>query len=732
MGNILNVTNAILGATDTATSIYSDYLKREASLVTTQKKFQLQSDINAKLMEISSNGKWDTWNKEIQDFFEKTKGEMSNKDSAYYCENNLQAEMFDNILNDSLVNVSNRVALMAMQRQNEQHLVNNNKAKMNLINSGVVGLDFYYQAQELDKAAEAAGLYTPEEMESARKSNAITAINGEIDKLYKNSVADAIRNDKTPDAFWQDIKSNLNFRGDITDGIDLESVYSKKENAIKQQYNAQIVEIQQKNAKELAMLFQDVKSAESPTEKENAKRRGRDAMARIPKNGLSEEARLSFAVHFAPDFGKDGSGSGSGSGNSNSGKLEDLIKAFPFTAIQQIRNGEFQNFEDAAIIFSSTLKKRFFDESFTESKNMNEQQKTDLWKMQYEGQASKEALENAVLQQISSLYPEVGALINENFKALRNDVKNNPGKYGKAETEDLCDFMTDIVLGATKYTSEKDLLEQFKKHVNDWYISRIKYVELDKKGNLKKTFNANSEKGIADAARFANEHDFVYTRNGEQWAPGKKEALEAAGGVNDVLMSAVKSTLGVPADERLAVKYKLDETHNDMTSTPIFSYKGNDYEVIPNENGKSFSVKNLTTGEVIAGKLVDKNKLKAERDAGKAEAGEKVNAAHQKTVDIRQKRADETNSAIMESKTAPKAMQNAGAVKNEEWENSKDFTARQVYLGDTVTVIDKDAKLVKANKMSEADFMQKYGISYADWIKNKETTYRFNLILNSD
>ena len=735
MGTIWNVTNAILGATDTATSIANDYLKNEAELVTKQKRYQLQSDINAKLMEISSNGKWDTWNTEIQNFFDKVKGDMSKEDSAYYCKNNLQAEMFDQILSDSLVNVSNRVALMAMQRQGEQHLVNNNKAKMNLINSGVVGYDFIIQANELDSAAENAGLLSPEQKEAARKSNVITGINGEIDKIYQNSVTDAIRNDKTPDTFWQDIKQNLNFMGNIADGIDLESIYAKKEQTIKQQYNAQIVEMQQKNAKGLAMIFQEVESATTPTAKESAKERGRNAMDRISENGLSKEDRLSFAVRFAPDFGKDGSGSGSGSsaGNSNSGKLEDLIKTFPLTAIQLIRNGEVQNFEDAATIFSSTLKKRFFDESFSESKNMDEQQKTDLWKMQYEGQASKESLENAVVQQISTLYPEVGALINKNFEELREDVKNNPNKYGKAETEDLCDFLTDIVLGATKYTSEKDLLEQFNKHVNDWYISKIKYVELDTKGNLKKTFNANSEKGISEAARFANEHDFVYTRNGEQWAPGKKEALEAKGGVKDVLESAVRSTLGIPESENVASKYKLDAEHNDMTSTPIFSYKGNDYEVIPGDNNKSFTVKNLTTGEVIPGKLADKDKLYEERKNEKKAAGEKIKTAHQKTVDIKQARADETNDAIMQSKTMPKAMQSAGAVSADEWSNAQnDISSRQVYLNDTISAIDKDAKAVKSKNMSEAEFMKKYGISYADWIKNKVVTDRFNLILNSD
>ena len=742
MGNILNVTNAILGATDTATSIANDYLKNEAELVTKQKRYQLQSDINAKLMEISSNGKWDTWNTEIQNFFDRIKGDMSKDDSAYYCKNNLQAEMFDQILSDSLVNVSKHVALMAMQRQNEQHLVNNNKAKMNLINDGVAGADLVLQFNELDNAAEAAGLYTPSDIYAAKRENIKTGVDTIIKKLYKDSVNDAIKNEETPETFWLKIKdyakANMSVLGSITDGMDLESMYANNENGIKQHYIAAIKDMQQQNENKLSEFNLKVNQAKTDTDKINAKNAGQEAMKSMMGFQLSADARnkygLLFSYNLADEYGTgSGSGSGSGSGTGNGGKLEDLIKAFPLTAIQQIRNGVFQNFEDAAIIFSSTLKKRFFNESFTESKNMDEQQKTDLWEMQYEGQASKEALENAVLQQISSLYPEVGALINENFKALRKDVKNNPGKYGKAETEDLCDFMTDIVLGATKYTSEKDLLEQFKKHVNDWYISRIKYVELDTKGNLKKTFNANSEKGISEAARFANEHDFVYTRNGEQWAPGKKEALEAAGGVNDVLMSAVKSTLDVPADERLAVKYKLDAEHNDMTTTPIFSYKGNDYEVIPGDNNKSFTVKNLTTGEVIPGKLADKDKMYEERKNDKNAAGEKVKIAHQKTVDIKQARADETNDAIMQSKTMPKAMQSAGAVSADEWSNAQnDISSRQVYLNDTISAIDKDAKAVKSKNMSEAEFMKKYGISYTDWIKNKVVTDRFNLILNSD
>lgn len=737
MGNILKVTDAILGATDTTTSIIRDHMQKEASLKTTQKKIQLQADINNKLREISTSGNWETWNKDINNFFQQKNDEMRQQDSVYYCKNNLEAEMFDQVLSDSLVNVTNRVALMAMQRQHEQNIVDNNKAKMQLINSGIVGYDFIVQSDALDDAANATGDYTPNQLAGAKKSNVELGVKSLIELLYKDSVEDAINNDETPDSLWEKIKKhakdNLSILGTRAEGLDMESMYNSHENDIKQQYIAEIKDIQQRNESILADKNVELNQARSNKDILNIKKEGQRLMNGMLGIRLSNSDKNKYSAIFRIDLlDKDGSGSGSGSGG-KSDTFEQLIKYAPLAALQSIRNGQAGNLYDAIGMVSSNLQQEWLQGDYKENKDKTEQERKNDYATIYSGRVSPETLSGEVLKLLGDKYPEVAGLMKSEFSALKKDIEKNPKEYGGASLGRLADFLTDAVLGATPDMKDEDILAQFKKHINDCYISKIKYVELDTKGNLKKTFNAGSVRGVSEAARFANEHDFVYTRNGEQWAPGKKEALEAEGGVNSVLMSAVKSTLDIPGSEKLAVKYKLDAEHNDMTSTPIFSYKGNDYEVIPGDNNKSFTVKNLSTGEVIPGKLADKDKMYEERKNEKNAAGENVKTAHQKTVDIKQERADETNKAILNSKTMPKAMQSAGAVKKEEWENSQnDLSSRQPYLRDTISAIDKDAKAVKSKKMSEADFMTKYGISYADWIKNKETTYRFNLILNSN
>ena len=135
-------TDAFFDAINTGSSIVKDYTENEARFATTTKKYNLQADINNEMQKIAMNGNYTTWQTDINNFFEKVKGQMSDPNSQYYCKNNLQAKMFNEVLNDSLVSVGNRVSMMVMQKQLSQMGVDRDQAINRLIEQGITGNDF--------------------------------------------------------------------------------------------------------------------------------------------------------------------------------------------------------------------------------------------------------------------------------------------------------------------------------------------------------------------------------------------------------------------------------------------------------------------------------------------------------------------------------------------------------------------------------------------------------------
>ena len=126
---IATLFNSAVDAANTAAEIAGDYNQKQATLSTQTKNIQLQNDINAELMRIRQSSDFENWNTNINNFFTRVKSGMANKDSPYYCQNNLQAEMFTKILEQNQVNVSDQVGKMVQQRQKEKSIVDVQNSK---------------------------------------------------------------------------------------------------------------------------------------------------------------------------------------------------------------------------------------------------------------------------------------------------------------------------------------------------------------------------------------------------------------------------------------------------------------------------------------------------------------------------------------------------------------------------------------------------------------------------
>lgn len=726
------LTDAVLGTVDTGASIASNWLTKEAELLTEQKKTQLQLDVNNKINEISTNGKWEDWNTEINNFFQQKKSDMENPDSPYYCRNNLQAQMFDRLLNDSLVSVSNRVSQMSLQRQMQEMLAGNERAKENALVLGMSGLDYFEYANKLDQKADDFNALSPEERDLKRRQNFVIGYEKEIDNYFDAEVDNVINREERFNSFFDRIKSKSTLDG-TKEGIDTTSLDTKKKRELEARFNAKIEDMQNKNSERLAAVVQQMDQEITEEGRVSAALRGQQMMNLMQGNKLSESKRLYYADKFALAIGGGLKGSGSGSGsNKPTDTFENLIKAAPDTALQLWLEGKNGNVYDVTQTVSNAVTEQWFTKPYKENYGKNEDELKEDFALMYQGRTSSETITDAITKKVLEKFPSAKNYIDNNFKNLITDMQKNPKKYGTATAGELANFMLDTIYSADSNYTDEDFMNAFKQHVNDCYVERIKYVELDKKGNLEKKFNANKEGDIAKAARLASEKDFVYTFNGnEVWASGKKEALEAEGGIVDVLKNAVAGTLDIPAEDRGKVGFQYVQSKDDMTSQPVITYKNQAYEVIPNDDDKGFKLREVHTGEVTEGKLGGKGK--ETRAQNKADAKNNVNAAHNATNAIEEKRISDTNNSIAETKEMPKAMAGAGEIKATEWETG-DQTTRQIYLQDTVSKIDRDAEKIRKNKkdaMSQDDFYKKYGIRYYDWSQTSEKTARYNLILNS-
>jgi hypothetical protein len=560
---------------------------------------------------------------------------------------------------------------------------------------------------------------------------------------FNDSLSDALTQNKSFESFWTDIENNMPvLKATDTDG--LEKVFDKKSmnEAIKktcqQNYNAKLSDMQQNNANALSQIVQEMRQKNSAEEKVSVARRGQMAMNRMQGLKLSETDRLQYSAIFELALGGGslkGSGSGSGSGSKKPDKtFANFCKAQPGEALQMVIDNDSLCPYDAAQIVSDTMVKEWFTGNFKENYDLDSQGRLEDYKNIYEHSTSAQTVTDAMLDKLIEKYPTAANYLKNNCSKLISDIQKNPKEYGEASAGELADFMRDWILSAPAKATDDDFVNALKGYVNNCYIERCKYIELKDNGKLRDTFNAKKPADIAKAAQLASEKDFVFTDQygNERWAKGKKEALEAPGGVVNVLQNAVVGTLGIPESEYkdLGFYYQRDESGHDMTNKPIITYKDKAYEVIANDDGKGFKIKDIDTDKRIEGKAGGKLQ-QVMRKGEKAEAAQDVKDASVNVATIKKDREQAINKAITESTSIPKAMKAVGTIEKEEWENVKTVENRTTYLNITERKINNDASKVEKDKMSAAEFKNKYGIDYNEWIKTGERSAHYELILKS-
>lgn len=734
MSELANFTQALFGATDTASKVVKDYTTSQAKLSTQSKQIKLQADINNELMKIQQSSDYTNWQQNMTDFFQRVKSGMGDKNSQYYCENNLQAEMFTSILEENQVGVSQKVNQMVYGRQRDSALVDYTN-NLSLLAQQYSGQDYITKANEGAKMLYDLGYIDESQYQNQLDSNYTTAYSNLYLNTFNESLKDGLAQNKSFEALYTDMQKNMpdliaTDTAGLPKNIDKEALDNSIKKTLQQNYKAALSDIQQGNADKLSQIVQQMRQNNTAEGKLAVARQGQMAMNKMLGLQLSETDRLKYSALFELSLGDGlgGSGSGSGSGKPTD-SYETLIKASPDTAVQLWLDGKNGNLYDVTQVVSDNLVKEWFTGNYKENYDKNYSERNEDYETIYRGKTSTDSLTEVIAKQVAEKFPTAKNYIDNNFKNLIKDINDNPKQYGDATVGQLSLFILDWLGESTSDMTDDDFVNAFKKHVNDCYVESCKYMEFNKKDELVKTYDATNAKDIAEAANFLHNKDFVFTYNGQDmWAGRSKEALEAKGGLVDVMKNAVAGTIGADSDN---FDHYFQKTKDDKTSVPIITYEGNAYEVNATEDGKGFTVKNLTTGEVMDG-VIPNNK--AARTEAKAEAEAKAKAASQATATTKKERAQQTQESLTASKTTPKAVEVANVISAEEKEwkwGASTNDDKKTILNQAINKIQKDADKVNKNKMQKSDFKTKYGIDYDEWIKNKEENYRYDLILNS-
>ena len=750
MSELGNFTNALFGAVNTVAKVDNDIISKQAKLSTQNKQIQMQADINAKLSDLRQRADYMNWNDEMTSFFEQMKSEMSNPKSKYYCQNNLQGEMFDAILEQNRLGVTEKVSQMVQQREMEKDIVDVQNSKT-LLSQTYSGQQYIDMANELDKGLYESGRISLEQYDQQKDLNFKHGYETMYLNSFNASLEDALAAGKSFEQFYSDIEKAMpEMKATDTNGLEKAFDKTAMQSAIRktcqQNYYAKLDDIQKGNAAKLSEVVQQMRQQNTEEGKIGMARRGQMAMNGMLGLKLSETDRLQYSAIFELALGGglkgNGSGSGTGAKKSDYDKFEDIIKANADTAVQiLIDYPDLTGYEAAQIVSDNTVNE-WFNGDYQENYDKDYEEREKTFETVYKGVTSKESITNALIKRLITKYPEVQALAGTDgkFTKLVDDMQKNPKNYGAATASDLANFLIDTVMESNANTTGEEIMQKFNKHINDCYIESCKYLEINKKGELEKTYDATKVKDIASAAKLLHEKDMVYTYNGEEyWAGQSKEAFEKEGGLVDVMKNAVAGTLGI--DDASTLDFYYQRSKDDMTNVPIITYKGQSYEVNATEDGKGFTVTNLTTGEVMDGVIPDK--AGARKDAKKAAAAD-VKSASENTATKNREREQKLQKSLTDTKTTPKAVEVAGVIPDEEksyaWATATNERKREI-LSQANTKINADAKNVvtetdskkKKNKnhYTKADFKKKWNIDYDEWMASNEEHYRYDLILNA-
>lgn len=738
MSELQNFTQALFGAANTASSVVNDYTTNRAKLSTQSKQIKLQADINNELMKIQQSSDYTNWQQNMTDFFERVKGSMSDKNSQYYCENNLQAEMFESILSENQVGVSQKVNQMVYGRQRDSALVDyaNN---LELYAQQYTGQDYITKANEGAKLLYDCGYINEEQLQKQYDTNFQRAYIDVNSKLYQNSVADAVKNNMSEDQFIADIKSKttelmaIDTKG-LPKNFDKEAMDETLEKQGRSNYRAYVQDLQNRNESQLSEIYANMLTNNTASGRNAVRKQGQLVLAQMTGMQLDSSVRARYAGYFALEDYLDGGTTTRGQAVSALSKLDakDQMNFF----IGQWKKGS--KGEEGGIAGLYNAYNLFKDSMLKQAQVI---QPGATWTDIEEACPIVMQFFDTAKEQFKNI-PGMSDVI-DNAKNMLEVIGVNETNLGSA-----MDITYDMLFEVDVSDMDAPTVEKYVKRVatayNSLYGNALEkekdYEWLKKESGMQAITNfklgvTGNEKNLAQALQArANNPDLVYKDKTQQlketYGSDIKEALtNIEAEEKNEIARYIKATTGRDIDIGTISSDWEEDGAYDVTANKVYTVGTQQYR-LRSPDGKTIIMETKKAGE-------NANSWKQTQSTKAVESANSLAATKGKR-QIEQ----ESNNAIMASKSMPKAMQAAGKFTDDDtrynWIDTNNIEDRQYMLRTTANKISSDAGKVytgkgkrKKDSITEAEFKQKYGISYNEWMATSDPITRWNLILNS-
>ena len=183
MANAFDAITAALESAGSVSNTVNRYLTDDAKRSTQNKQIQLKADLQDQMDQIQRSSTSDQWQTKINEYFQRVKNGMSDKNSPYYCKNNLQADMFNSILDEAQVSVSGEVKQLVFKADREKAIVDYRNS-LTLLAQTESGQSYIDKANEMAKSLFDCGYISREQYQTQLDTNFNTALQ------YKRSMAD--------------------------------------------------------------------------------------------------------------------------------------------------------------------------------------------------------------------------------------------------------------------------------------------------------------------------------------------------------------------------------------------------------------------------------------------------------------------------------------------------------------------------------------------------------------
>lgn len=729
-GSIQDVVQQATGFAGAVNHEYQRQLQQQAEADIAHKKLLFQQDVNNEIMKIKTSNNYEDWQKQIDDFLTRTKNSMSDKNSPYYCRNQLTGDMFAQIVDSSQVQLTDTVNNMVLQKQRDNRIGDYNN-DCNFIDQNFAGQEgFNQKKQRLDMLLNGGDIdrqtYDKELLNQFTRSYTSSVTN-----TFDGSIEQAVKAGESFDKLWTAIDDEFNgMKMYGHDGMevafDKKTVQNAAKQMLQQKYNAYVSDLQNKNCTNLSEFAAKVYAAKTDTERNTLKMQGQGMLRQLPGLNLTPAQREHYASLFQI---KDSKGGSSGSSSGSDTKKLNEYKAF-LKEVPDLGYGELE----ARIKTTDPTD----DMSIMDTKRMMMNVANEK---RYEYGVENDPVAQAMLENTGNTY--IGLMVQ---KVIEKRYPSYENKKLPKQISDLCndfeakgmlgakanaiDFVYDLIAHDNTGMSEAELTDKVNKGLIGLYAPyldsktvkefnpKIKDFEnagaftKDKKGNWKmdiKEDTWSNSKDVSSIIRDMNSNDMVFTDNNgkERWADDsiKKRHEQAASVLNQVANNITGKDL-VPG---------LENTKDDKTSRVIFndSDTGERY-TFESTGNKSYDLVRLSDGAIVgnqdtiaANKKAYNDKLKAESKAEK----DKLKGMKARSELAEQQHYKEAGYSADFGTVVWNEKMEAIGIKEDDW-NMSDTTGRDQIIKNKTTSINNEIQKGKGD-----DKLKAMGVTKEEWDK---------------